>query len=331
MTTDTYPCPCEAPAALTCEQCVTAKPEAAFTAALVAPLDTPIICDECLDTLPVDLVVTMLHQNERAARIAMTGPLLAAPAAECACCYSVQPCHDDGEAYICTDRAACQARQAAAPATLAALPSPSDTPGPDALVGAAPIAAPTLVRAPQCDYFGREAWKHVGHTFYVAAGHVPIGCSICEAARVDCEAPRDPSADLRTMEALLRATLEVWKNLDRPTSYDDELAALARQVERLNAAPPVCRECGGPHIAATCPAVKVERERQAKLAHDGAGVWKNYRTDRNRFLCALGRSASSDCVAMAESLAYYLSTSTNTSLSTDRVLNCWSKELAALA
>jgi hypothetical protein len=28
----------------------------------------------------------------------------------CAICYSLQPCIDDGEAYICADRAACRAR-----------------------------------------------------------------------------------------------------------------------------------------------------------------------------------------------------------------------------
>jgi O6-methylguanine-DNA--protein-cysteine methyltransferase len=30
---------------------------------------------------------------------------------ECACCYTVQHCVDDGEALICADRAACAARQ----------------------------------------------------------------------------------------------------------------------------------------------------------------------------------------------------------------------------
>ncbi len=31
---------------------------------------------------------------------------------ECANCYELQECFDDGEAYICVDRAACQARAA---------------------------------------------------------------------------------------------------------------------------------------------------------------------------------------------------------------------------
>ncbi len=31
---------------------------------------------------------------------------------ECANCYSPRECFDDGEAYICVDRAACQARAA---------------------------------------------------------------------------------------------------------------------------------------------------------------------------------------------------------------------------
>lgn len=147
--------PGDAPPALTCEQCVTAKPESAFTAALAAPLSTPAICDACLDTLPMELVQAMRRQNAaegRAARIAMTGPLLA-PAS-----------------------------------TAAPLTTPVTTTGHDALVDAAPTAAsPPFTRTERhdlrtpADRFTRDAWTGAacGHVFWVEAGHMPLSCPRC--------------------------------------------------------------------------------------------------------------------------------------------------------
>ena len=148
---------------------------------------------------------------------------------------------------------------------------------------------------------------------------------------VACEPPRDPSADLRTMEMLLHATLEAWKCLDMSTPYDDELAALVRQVERVCAPPPVCRECRGAHQTAACPEIKAEWRRQARLEHAGAGVWRFYRGERARFLTTLGRTSATDTYAMAEALAFYLTGANESGVAVTpaRVLECWARECAA--
>lgn len=95
---------------------------------------------------------------------------------ECACCDSVQPCYDDGEAYICIDRAACQTRQVAAPATPAS-PDPAT----------APVATRFIrterhdLRQP-ADRFDRDAWTcdTAGHVFWVEQGHTPLSCPRCD-------------------------------------------------------------------------------------------------------------------------------------------------------
>lgn len=47
----------------TCEQCLVAKPESGFTTFIQALPDSPVICDACLDTLPMDLVMALRKQN----------------------------------------------------------------------------------------------------------------------------------------------------------------------------------------------------------------------------------------------------------------------------
>jgi hypothetical protein len=58
----------------TCESCMATKPNGAFTTVLKAPPNGPIICDACLDTLPMDLLLATRRLNELSA-------LPAAPAA----------------------------------------------------------------------------------------------------------------------------------------------------------------------------------------------------------------------------------------------------------
>lgn len=57
-----------------CEQCLASKPESAFTTFLQAPPDSPAICDACLDTLPMDLVMALRRQNDALTGAPEEGP-----------------------------------------------------------------------------------------------------------------------------------------------------------------------------------------------------------------------------------------------------------------
>ncbi len=113
---------------------------------MTAPLGGPIICDACLDTLPIELL--------QALRSATT----------------------------------------------------AETSQPD--IPAATIAAPLLDICRRCGS--------------------PSAVWVCGA----CEVPPDPSATRRTLDSLLRATLEMRAFLAEPTPYDMALLALARAVRR---------------------------------------------------------------------------------------------------
>ena len=123
------------------------------------------------------------------------------PAPNCPYCHTTQ----NGTRVLCNVHAE------VAPAEPAALPSLSDTPGPVALVGAAQTAAPLAPLLSTCRRCGE-----------------PSPAWICGA----CEVPPDPSANRRTLEALIRAALEMRAFLAEPTPYDAALVSLARAVRR---------------------------------------------------------------------------------------------------
>lgn len=129
----------EAP--LTCEQCCKIKPASAFATLLQAKPDAPVICDACLDALPMDLVMALNKLNAARPVAALSG------ATEDKIDAPVEP---SAPSFGLGDRPAVAPKREA------------------------------FTRAPDRDHNGSHAWQHADHTFLTVPKALPVSCPVCE-------------------------------------------------------------------------------------------------------------------------------------------------------